>query len=175
MKGLSLARRLGILVVLSGAIILGSMVAAIPVLNASNATAGSLMTALETSDGYAFELLAGTGKLQGMVQSFLRERDVDVLEKLMADIRTTTGAFAAGDTGLSASLEALERSRRVISSDFATAMDRAGLTDGDRAANRASEDGSGGADVVARQMGGYNFYYHLNNGVMYNGPQKQNP
>jgi hypothetical protein len=41
-------------------------------------------------------------------------------------------------------------------------MDRAGLTDGDRAANRASEDGSGGADVVARQTGGYNFYYHLN-------------
>ncbi|MEI6388972.1 MAG: hypothetical protein WCQ50_20360 [Spirochaetota bacterium] len=49
----------------------------------------------------------------------------------------------------------------MISSDFATAMDRAGLTDGDRAANRASEDGSGGADVAARQTGGYNFYYHF--------------
>ena len=34
------------------------------------------------------------------------------------------------------------------------------LVFGARAANRASKGGLGGADVVARQTGGYNFYYH---------------
>ena len=47
------------------------------------------------------------------------------------------------------------------SGDFETTIGCAKSVCEARAANRASKGGSGGADVVARQTGGYNFYYHL--------------
>ena len=46
------------------------------------------------------------------------------------------------------------------SGDFETTIGCAKSVCEARAANRASKGGSGGADVVARQTGGYNFYYH---------------
>jgi hypothetical protein len=46
------------------------------------------------------------------------------------------------------------------SGDFETTIGCAKSVCEARAANRASKGGAGGADVVARQTGGYNFYYH---------------
>ncbi len=40
-------------------------------------------------------------------------------------------------------------------------IDCADSTGSVRAANRSPNGGSGDADVVARQTGGYNFYYHF--------------
>jgi methyl-accepting chemotaxis protein len=114
MNRLSIAGRLLILVVLSGLLILGSMVTAVLFLGNSTATAERLIGLLDKSESLAFELQSDSAKLQGLVQSFLRERDVDVLEKLMADfeklsgeIRTEAAAFAKSDATLSASVEAL--------------------------------------------------------------------
>ncbi len=114
MNRLSLAGRLILLVALSGLIVLGSMFAAIAFLNSSNATAGGLIDSIGKSNDHAFDVLVKSERIQGLVQSFLRERDVDVLEKLMADyeksskeLRASALAFAPDDKGLVASLDAL--------------------------------------------------------------------
>jgi methyl-accepting chemotaxis protein len=111
---LSLARRLGLLVILSGLVILASLFAGVFVLNASIGNANRLMTSLNTSDSLAFRLLDDSTRLQALVQAFLRERDVDMLEKLKADydklsadIREAGVAFAKGDAAFSTALDGL--------------------------------------------------------------------
>ena len=95
MTRLTISGRLSILVLMSGFSILGSLGVSVFLLTRSNSTASRLMDELVTSDGYAFKILQGMDSLQGIVQTLLRERDVDIIEKLAADYEKTVSDVRA--------------------------------------------------------------------------------
>ncbi|MFA6505883.1 MAG: methyl-accepting chemotaxis protein [Treponemataceae bacterium] len=114
MARLTIGGRLVIIVMLSGLAIIGSLGTSVILLKGSNATAAMLTATLKTTDDYAFKLLQDTDKVQGIVQTLLRERDVDIIEKLMAtydkavqEVRAAATAFAKTDKDLLATIEDL--------------------------------------------------------------------
>jgi methyl-accepting chemotaxis protein len=111
---ITLTSRLSFLALLSTALVLGALVASILLIDGSNTTSSRLMSSLGSLDDYAFKLVSDSQTLQGIVQNLLRERDIDVIERLVANFDNTASAsreaaklFAPGNEELMGALEGL--------------------------------------------------------------------
>ena len=134
MNKISLSLRLGLMIILAGAALLGSLLSSQLLMGRESAASDALMQSLEESDALAFEIQGDAVKLQALVQKFLRERDVDALEALAAEfealtkgLRKDAETFGAGDPSFSAQVEALLKEDAavvevVLRGDTSTAM-----------------------------------------------------
>jgi methyl-accepting chemotaxis protein len=86
---ISLGFRLYFLTIFSSILVLCALGIAVIFLNYSNRSSSELIKSLEETDNNAFMIMSNSEKLQSIVQTLLRERDVDVIEKLFSDFETT--------------------------------------------------------------------------------------
>jgi methyl-accepting chemotaxis protein len=113
-KSLSISGRLILLIAACGLIMAGTAAVAILSLNGANATSSRLLSKLGSGDELAFRVIDSVEGLQNTMQSLMREKDIDVLEKLVAeydkliaDSRAGAASLSSYDAGFAGALEEL--------------------------------------------------------------------
>ncbi len=102
MKSLSISGRLILLIAACGLIMAGTAAVTLSALGSSNATSSRLLSELGASDETAFKVITSVEGLQSLLQTLIREKDIDVLEKLVADYDKLVADVKAGGMTLSA-------------------------------------------------------------------------
>ena len=99
----------------------GTAALAVSALASAHSASSRLLSALGTGDEQAFRLLASIEGLQTTTQSLMREKDIDLLEtlvagfdKLVAETRAGAAGFASLDPDFPAAMEGLVRADSLV-------------------------------------------------------------
>jgi methyl-accepting chemotaxis protein len=103
MRGLNIAGRLILLVAASAAIMAGTAVVSVVSLQAANSSSARLLDRLGSSDDLSFKTISTIEALQNNLQALLREKDIDLMEKLASDYEKHVAEAKAGAASLEGS------------------------------------------------------------------------
>jgi methyl-accepting chemotaxis protein len=129
-KGISISSRLMLLIAACALMVAFSAAVAVFALAKVEATASLLLSDMAAGDDLAFKALGAVDALQGGIQAVIRERDIDALEKLVADYDGLVEAARAAAKSVEAYDEEFPGAMDALIAADSAAMERALVGDG---------------------------------------------